>query len=136
MLHWPPAGVLCVRRQRNRQVSSRHLQTQVVKARHKTSDRIVALKRVWQNSGNGFSGSVHEADGTAAALPAALLREAEALRTVRHPNVVQLHRTFPLVSTAPAFTRIYRLCCTPWQRARECQWEHVLHANVYIGCRN
>ena len=69
-----------------------------MKARHKASGCIVALKRVWQNSNNGFGGSSRNADGTAAALPAALLREAEALRMVRHPNVVLLHRTFPLVS--------------------------------------
>ena len=90
--------------------SVHHLQGQVVRARHKASKRVVALKRVWQNSGDGFSGCSHDANGMPGALPASLLREVEALRMVRHPNVVVLHRTIPLVSGVCAFTCISHSC--------------------------
>lgn len=64
----------------------------VVKARHKASGRIVALKRVWQSGGCFGDGG-----GDLGDLPPALLREVHALQAVRHANVVQLHRTFRLV---------------------------------------
>lgn len=77
---------------------------QVVRARHKSSGRMVALKRVWQNSGGGFGGGIVRNDEPTDGRPETMLREAQALQAVRHPNVVQLHRTFQLVRIASHWT--------------------------------
>jgi len=71
----------------------------VVKARHKASGRVVALKRVWQSGGcfGGGGGGGGNGGGHLGDLPPALLREVHALQAVQHANVVQLHRTFRLV---------------------------------------
>lgn len=62
----------------------------------------MALKRVWDNSssGGGNGGGDGGDNSSLLTLPAALLREPQALQTVQHANVVQLHRTFKLVTSS------------------------------------
>lgn len=83
----------------------------MVKAQHKSSGRVVALKRVWQ-SGNPFDGGSggcgDDGGGALGGLPQALLREVHALRAVQHANVVQLLHTFKLVREG--FCMAFRRC--------------------------